>query len=879
MKIGKLVTMLIAFGFFILACTPPAIQVKLENKTPNKVKSVEVIPYPNNADVFYLENGLEVLSIQNNSSPMVALNMTIRVGSAFEDYSTSGMSHMLEHLLFNGTETRTQDELYEETDLVGAYSNAFTGKQFTDFIFLLPSEYIEQGMDIQQDMIFHSVIPQEKLEKERGIVIEEIRKDRDSESYDVQNFFDRMNLGSLGAGLPTLGTISTIEHMNRDDIFKFYKNHYVPNNMILTVIGNFDSVQLKPLLEQYYGDESPKPVLQNPIEKKQFNNGQMATNIDYQQVIKSYIQIVYNFESSSLNKQIGEISKRLILYFMREQISPLFIENKLSFSVTNDGEIPLLIVEFTTTDKNNLPALSEKIQFAISDFIHNFKNNTDNSNKIEQWVTENQVEDFAYLDQPHYYAMMKASDLAQGGGKWIVEQDYYLNNISFDDLVFTIESLTNFNPLHINMVLPKQATNDEIENNQMEYNKSILPSGATLITASGGGSPMFGMHVMIKNRNFIEGMLTGGAEILHTLLDSGTDEYSSEELKAELGKIGAQIKYVDMGFIPYDNYYNSPEYGYIRFECLEKDAKRGIKLLTHMMSNTILNKENVGDAVSQAMGKLQMQRHSSRSAISDTFWKLFLGENNSITQKVSGSSESVSLINFEKLTQLQSNYFSPENYIITISSNISHEELVNIFNSIWTTTKEPADRIVETIIPQSQFQEKVVELGKEQSQIKLGYTFKIDIDDKPAFSLMTDILSYRMMMDLRETQGLAYSIGLSEGYEGNTAWLVASIGTGVENIDKVIKGLKSYFNPEKLSEVTQEEITRTVNSNKGAYMRRNLTRIGQAFYMGYYEYFTGDYENALDRYSNQNDISVQDIQQIAEKYLHLPENHTIVITK
>src|SRR5210317_287608 len=110
-----------------------------------------------NTQTFFLENGLEVLAVHNPGSPMVGLNLLIRVGSAYEDYSTSGMSHMLEHLLFNGTDKRTQAELYEEVDFYGAYSNAHTDMFYTDFIFLVPAQFLEEGMDIQTDMIFNSV--------------------------------------------------------------------------------------------------------------------------------------------------------------------------------------------------------------------------------------------------------------------------------------------------------------------------------------------------------------------------------------------------------------------------------------------------------------------------------------------------------------------------------------------------------------------------------------------------------------------------------------------------------------------------------------------------------------------------------------------------
>ena len=208
---------------------------------PEPAVSYPAVPErSNNAETFYLENGLEVLAVHNPGSPMVGLNLLIRVGSAFEDYSTSGMSHMLEHLLFNGSDTRTQAELYEEVDFYGAYSNAHTDMFYTNFIFLVPAEFMEEGMDIQTDMIFNSILPAEKFEKERGIVIEEIRKDRDRKEWAIGNAFRRMNYGSTGVGMPTIGTLNTIEYLSRDKTYEFYKAHYVPNNMVLTILGNFD---------------------------------------------------------------------------------------------------------------------------------------------------------------------------------------------------------------------------------------------------------------------------------------------------------------------------------------------------------------------------------------------------------------------------------------------------------------------------------------------------------------------------------------------------------------------------------------------------------------------------------------------------------------
>ena len=215
----KLLIAIIA-AVFLTACDGPApIQQQASSQLP--VIKPFVPAASSNTQTFYLENGLEVLAVHNPGSPMVGLNLLIRVGSAYEDYSTSGMSHMLEHLLFNGSDKRTQAELYEEVDFYGAYSNAHTDMFYTNFIFLIPAEFLAEGMDIQTDMMFSSTLPGDKFDKERGIVIEEIRKDRDRKQGAIANAFKRMNYGSTGVGMPTHGTLNTIENLSRDKTYEF----------------------------------------------------------------------------------------------------------------------------------------------------------------------------------------------------------------------------------------------------------------------------------------------------------------------------------------------------------------------------------------------------------------------------------------------------------------------------------------------------------------------------------------------------------------------------------------------------------------------------------------------------------------------------------
>jgi len=192
---------------------------------------------PKGVYVFQLDNGIQVLLIQKNNIPMVGINTVVKVGSAYETFATSGMSHMLEHLLFNGTDNLTQKQLYDETDLIGGYNNANTSEYYTNFMMVTPSDKIKDGMRLQSEMLFNSILPENKFEKEKGIVLEEIAKTLANPQAQVERNVNSIIYKNHALSLPTLGTYETIKNMKRNDVYDFYKNYYVPNNIIINVIG------------------------------------------------------------------------------------------------------------------------------------------------------------------------------------------------------------------------------------------------------------------------------------------------------------------------------------------------------------------------------------------------------------------------------------------------------------------------------------------------------------------------------------------------------------------------------------------------------------------------------------------------------------------
>jgi predicted Zn-dependent peptidase len=863
-KVSIMKSLIATFALILLTACAVAGPVETGTGIDGKLE-IPVVPSNDiNAQTFFLENGLEVLAVHNPGSPMVGLNLLIRVGSAYEDYSTSGMSHMLEHLLFNGSDKRTQAELYEEVDFYGAYSNAHTDMFYTNFIFLIPAAFLAEGMDIQTDMIFNSILPAEKFDKERGIVIEEIRKDRDRKTWSIDKAFDRMTYGSTGVGMPTIGTLNTIEHLSRDKTYEFYKTHYVPNNMVLTILGNFDPATVKDQLEEYYGKYQAEPLEAFQATAQAVKSGQVL--VASGDADKIHGQVVFDVPS------LGD--ERHLSY---QVFTQLMSENETKVSYHDYPGSGRLIFSFDEDIGTSREDIFKDVVEDIQEIEANLATLI-TDDKISFLHKKETVEEISLLDSPHYYGMMKAGNVAYMSAAESVTRLNRIAALPAEDIINNVKGFSQRSH-QFNLFTPAEVSDETEDALTVTTEKTVLPSGATLISRTSGGSNMFGMHILIKDRHLLEGELGGAAEILHGLLNNGTSTHTKEQIKDELAAHGATLKAVDMGMIPYDDYYNSADYGYIRFECLAEDAEWGIRFISQLMADTVIDEAAFEKAHKDATDRISRKKSTALHTASQTYKQILLGEEHPFTLSVSGTEASMEKIDLAGLQELQGRYFNPANFIITISSPLSHESLAEVFNSVWTTPGTAVERAVYTLPVSTEMNEKVLDLGKEQAQIRLGFVTDVADEDKAAFAVMTSILSYRMMFDLRETQGLAYRLSISNGSDGQSEWITATMGTGVEQVELALAGIRSYFDASRLDDVSQKEIDKTVNAGKGRYMMRNLTRLGQSFYMGYHEYYDGDYEIALKRSEKGETITPADVQSVAEKYLSIPDNYTLVVVK
>lgn len=212
-----------------------------------------------------LKNGMTVL-FEERDLPVVSLSITNRFGAAFESSPIKGISHFIEHLLFTGTKTRTHEEISREIEKRGGILNAFTDNDVTSFWFKLPSKHLFTGLEILTDMLNNPLFNIEKFEKEKRVIIEEIKMYHDDPSSDIYNKITE-NLYEKPFGEPIIGSSKTINALTRDFVFNYFQENYSPENFIVTIVGKADFEKVCAYLEKSFSPKSKTSLLPKILKK------------------------------------------------------------------------------------------------------------------------------------------------------------------------------------------------------------------------------------------------------------------------------------------------------------------------------------------------------------------------------------------------------------------------------------------------------------------------------------------------------------------------------------------------------------------------------------------------------------------------------------
>ncbi|MDH4035797.1 MAG: insulinase family protein, partial [candidate division Zixibacteria bacterium] len=622
---------------------------------------------------YHLDNGMEVILKETHASPMVAAMVFVRSGSKYESRFENGITHFLEHLLFDGTINKSREEIDGSIRDLGGYINAFTRKEMTAYFVLMPKQYADFGMVTMSDMLFNSTFPDEELPKERGVVIEEIKRDIDSPGWAAEKFFTEKAFIGTDYDRPVLGYESFIANIPREAIIDYWKRYYRPDNMVLLVIGDFETADMKKSVASIYGGIetgiAPERAEAEPTGDNLSGGHVFDTVAD---VSSTYIKFSFTAPHHGdsmylpfdlLSQYYGMAGASPLVKALTEGASPLASEAGLYLDTRE--EFSRLTVSIITENANNVdsivalvPALLKQAsshqadQETIAGIITSTKcSEIYNSEKLHYlgfmiapmlmtsgWEavenygpelskvtwTQAQQAAAAWLDEPNFVATVVRPLVDSTHSAWLpaemtvdeVTSHFETAEIAEHDLTKG-QALTYPEPDSVEMALLDPA----------EYHRQLMVSGLTVIIKSSPDSRVFGVSLIGKNRNANEPVGKAGiTDFVNHCLERGTVNRDAAELSRDLSRIGANLTMYDNPWIPYDDHYTTRRFSFIKFETIDEFAREGFDLFADLLLNPTFDSTETENVRSSLIGALGRSAGSARKVARGLFYQSFLGD-------------------------------------------------------------------------------------------------------------------------------------------------------------------------------------------------------------------------------------------------------------
>jgi predicted Zn-dependent peptidase len=199
-----------------------------------------------------LPNGVRVITEAMPHVRSVSVGIWIGTGSRRETQEQNGLSHFIEHMLFKGTTNRSAEEIARSVDSIGGNLDAFTAKELVCFNTKVLDQHLALAFDVLADLVLHPLFREEDIDKEKGVILEELKMEADSPDYLVHEIFSSNFWKDHPLGKPILGTRETVKRFDRQSVDAYYRAVYVPRNLIVTAAGNLTHDRMVELVRQYF---------------------------------------------------------------------------------------------------------------------------------------------------------------------------------------------------------------------------------------------------------------------------------------------------------------------------------------------------------------------------------------------------------------------------------------------------------------------------------------------------------------------------------------------------------------------------------------------------------------------------------------------------
>jgi len=225
-------------------------------------------------NVHTLPNGIRLLHVPS-ASPISHACIIINTGSRDEPENKPGLAHFIEHLIFKRTEKRSTNQILNRLESIGADLNAYTTKEYTCIHASFLNPYLDRTLDLFNDIVFHSIFPEEEMDKEKSVILDEIASYLDQPEEAINDDFEELLFAGHPLGNNILGTNEAVQNFTREDVVNFTKQHYHTNEIVVAVLGNYPLKSIVNKGTKYFADvientepaKRIKPSILKPVEK------------------------------------------------------------------------------------------------------------------------------------------------------------------------------------------------------------------------------------------------------------------------------------------------------------------------------------------------------------------------------------------------------------------------------------------------------------------------------------------------------------------------------------------------------------------------------------------------------------------------------------
>jgi zinc protease len=828
-----------------------------------------------------LPNGLTVIMKPDHSAALASVQVWVKTGSIHEGESLgAGLSHYLEHLLFKGTKRRSGREISASVQAHGGYINAYTTFDRTVYYIDLPSEHTEVAIDLLADAVLHSTLPAEEVTKEKDVILREIAMTQDDPDDRLWESVFSTSFREHPYRQPVIGHKDVFSATTRETIVSYYSKRYVPNNIVVVVVGAINCAKVKSSIEEHFGKTPRAALAPILISDEPGQLGPREAN-RFEDVEVSRVAISWQIPGLThpdapildlLSMILGSGDSSILWQQLHEKTG---LVHSIDSSSWNPGTCGLFCISFTSDGDKRLEA-SKRIDFVLKQCRKKGFSPTQIRKAIRQLVVAEIARRQTMSGQASRLgtAEIVVGDLGFSRSYFerlarVTPQD--LKRVLNAYLVDEHRSVVSINPSATKKesleITVKPGSSDKIE-------EITLKNGARLLIQIDRRLPNVHMRLLAQGGPMHEDEKARGATaLLANLLVKDTKTRTATEVAEYIEEVGGM-------FTPF---YGSNSIG-LAVEVLPPDVERALTLITDAVLNPTFTTSSFKLEKDTQCASLRRDHDDVVTEARKILRKTFFGKH-PFSLDSQGELSGVETLSVQDIKALYKKLFVASNIVFSISGDISAAIIVKIKTFLLklpkgsapkTLTKEqlPAFPANVGLFKHTRAREQAVVLQAYLGPDLLDPDFYIGEVADELFSGMASQLFERV----REQKALAYFVRSSRitGLNAGMFFFYAGTQPGKEN--EVLEEINLEIKRVASGKVQTDELERCKARLKAGRRQGLQTNAAKAFHAGL-DVLQGRAADHWKQYDSKIEaVSIEDLARFANKYFNAYKMTQVIVS-